>query len=413
MNSDTYRSETATGFATDDFVVNVDTQLPVTKLGSTYTAINDMWDTYDPVINEIVTTAPYNGQVMGFGNGMWDQNNTSNIVVIPNTISSKENLNDSDGANFYRNAQMYEGTLVYDLLAPTAATQNLDVITVFVDPLTHVVTDILPDPGTSSAAIWIDGERIEYRMKTAGVYPNTWELRLVMRGTAQTGITNHVAGSAIWIERDNIIPGTPDIDDWSAINTAGSYQAWNQSTTYYTGDIITYLGFNYSATTTIAPLGPTPNINPLWTLSGPGSNFTSVTSVPLGGLWYSQTPEAIFLKQAQGSTSHLPPPPITIFPVQLSNYGTPIIGGHVTPFPVQLKNSGIPVQPAALFPVMLTNYGTPIIGGPTTLFPVQNTNYGTPIIGGPTSVFPVMMTGYGTIIGGGPVTTFPVQITNG
>jgi hypothetical protein len=30
------------------------------------------------------------------------------------------------------------------------------------------------------------------------------------------------------------------------------------------------------------------------------NEFTSVTSVPLGGLWYAQTPEATFLKQEQG-----------------------------------------------------------------------------------------------------------------
>jgi hypothetical protein len=32
------------------------------------------------------------------------------------------------------------------------------------------------------------------------------------------------------------------------------------------------------------------------------NEFTSVSAVPLGGLWYAQTPEAIFLKLEQGTS---------------------------------------------------------------------------------------------------------------
>ena len=43
-----------------------------------------------------------------------------------------------------------------------------------------------------------------------------------------------------------------------------------------------------------------PPASPDMSTEGPTGEFTSIQSVPLGGLWYALTPEAEFLKQAQG-----------------------------------------------------------------------------------------------------------------
>jgi hypothetical protein len=259
LTSDKHNCETATGFATDDLVINIDTKLPVNFDGFTYSPISDMWDLDDPVIDGIITAV---GGPVGFGNSFWDQDTTSTIQLLENTISFKENTN-NEGTNFYRNAQEFEGELVFDLLSPTATTENLDVITVFVDPLTHpITTDILPDANNVAEAIWINGERIEYKMKTL-VAANTWELRLIRRGSQGTSAPSHLSGSSVWIEKNNIMPTNSNIDVWNAINQIAN------------------------------PLSESPPLS---------SQFTNVTSVPLGGLWYAQTQEAIFLKQSQGTS---------------------------------------------------------------------------------------------------------------
>ena len=251
MYGDTYRDETYKGTATDDLVVNIDTKLPV-NLNGVYSAISDMWDCHDPVIDNIVQGI--GGQPMGFGNGFWDQDTTTYIQVLDNTISSKENTNTDTGANFYRNADVYAGTLAIALSSPIAATENIDVITI------STIGDILPDPEDGHETIWINGERIQYRMKTQ-ISANTWELRLVQRGTMGTAPTSHNVLSKVWIERENEMPTASNSVMWNAVNS-------------------------------------NPNLS---TETPPASNeYTSVTSVPLGGLWYAQTTEAVFLKQEQG-----------------------------------------------------------------------------------------------------------------
>jgi hypothetical protein len=251
-NEDTYRRELANGTASDDLVMNIDTKLPVNLDGGVYSAISDMWDFYDPVIDNIVQGI--GGEPVGFGNGFWDQDTTTFIQVLDNTISSKENTNIDTGANFYRNADIYAGTLVIALPAPEAATENLDVITV------STVGDILPDPENGHETIWINGERIQYRLKTQ-ISANTWELRLVQRGTMGTAPTSHDVSSKVWIERENEMPSTSNDAVWNAVDS-----------------------------------------NPdLLTETPPSSGrYTSVVSTPLGGLWYAETTEAVFLKQEQG-----------------------------------------------------------------------------------------------------------------
>ena len=386
ITSDTYRNETANGIeSTDDLVVNVDTKLPVNSeigpytvdiimagvlyrivdLGDTdfmsigatsntagitftatapgtgtgtinivYSAINDMWDLNDPVIEQIIKDE---GGTVGFGNSFWDQDTTTYIQLLDNTISFKENTNINDGPNFYRNAEIYSGTLVLDLPELTAGTENLDVITVTAD------NDVFPDPDNTHGTIWINGERIQYRMKTL-IGINTWELRLIQRGTMGTSSPLHTALSTVWVERGNIMPIDSNIDVWNVISfntpymsgygidlwgnliwappitgvnmtTLIIYEDWIVSpvpvdplipdyskVAYQANTRVKYGGINYCANTLIYEFENqlSPPLNPLfWTvISLP--EYTSVSGVPLGGLWYAQTPEALFLKQAQG-----------------------------------------------------------------------------------------------------------------
>ena len=285
---DTPRSETANGInSNDDFVVNVDTKLPVNDfshfadpptdtipvfggLPNTYTPYvgwGDIWDVISgPVADALIAAG-------GSPDIPWDQpqnpgtNPTYPIVLLPNTISYKENLNITDGPNFYRNALIYSGILVYDLLSPIAGpTNNLDVITVFVDPATHPNgTDIFPNPeNNASEAVWINGERIEYRLKTL-ISINTWALSLLRRGTMGTAPDLHVATSIVWVEGGNIIPGNPNYDIWNAEELFELNQLWDEQD---------------------------------WDVSD--WDIDTIV-VPLGGLWYANTQEADFLKEAQGS----------------------------------------------------------------------------------------------------------------
>jgi hypothetical protein len=246
----------------------------------TYTAFGDVWDLYDPVIDGIIQALP-GGAPMGYGNSPWDQSELTVpgsyfMLMLPNTISSKENLT-AIGSDFYRNSEIDSGILLIDLPAPqsglTMYDYNIQVITVYVDPITHpITTDILPNPGLVPGVIWINGERIEYRNKEL-IAPDTWELKLVARGTMKTSATEHLAmipsladpmilvPNPVFIERNNIMPAGSNDDVWNVL---------------------------------ALPAIPDP------ATEGPVNEFTSVQNVPLGGLWYAQTPEAIFLKDEQG-----------------------------------------------------------------------------------------------------------------
>jgi len=246
-------SETANVFATDDLVVNVDTQLPVNQISGVYSAINDIWDFNDPVINNIIIEN--GGSDLGFDDGQWDQNDLSDVVLLPNTISWKQNTNIPTGSSYYRNSGETSGLLVNALSEPDAADYNLDVVTV------SAGADIFPAPSEGeSIGIWIDGERIEYRMKVF-VSTGVWALKLIRRGSAETSPANHAAGSTVFVEAGNILPVGADVDVWNS----GTVPAIPNPATMQSTDA-----------------------------------YTSVVSVPLGGLWYAQTPEALFLKAQQG-----------------------------------------------------------------------------------------------------------------
>ena len=159
---------------------------------------------------------------------------------------------------------MSSGQLVQDLPAPTAETENLDVAII------SAATDILPNPALGVGVFWVDGERIEYLSKIE-ISPGTWELGLLRRGTNGTAPTLHTAlvpevsnpmsfvPNRVWIERTNFMPVQSNETVWQATNTLPDL------------------------TTEELP-----------------DEYTSVTAVPLGGLWYSSTNQAVFLKDGQG-----------------------------------------------------------------------------------------------------------------
>jgi hypothetical protein len=255
LQFDSNRNELALGYAIDDFVVNVDTQLYVNNTDNSYTAFTDMWDFSDAIINDIIANIPGNTtpEVRGFDMGAWDQDTLDYSVVVPGipTISFKENLNANTGANFYRNTDANTGVLSIELPAPDAISENLDVIHV------TATAQVLPTPTyIHPGVIWINGERIEYLEKVANGYGN-WLLKLVRRGTMGTAPTLHPQSSIVRIENKNILLGAPNTAVWNAINTLPSI------------------------------------------LSGV-YEYSDVQSVPLGGLWYAQTPEAVFLKTELG-----------------------------------------------------------------------------------------------------------------
>jgi len=276
----TVRNEVAHGFSRDNLVVNVDTKLPVNDVSAevlgtepaTFVAPyapllgwGDSWDGFiDPAVEQIISDAGGTTLVP------WDVPFVP--VLFDNTISFKENTDRNISSHFYRNAQRTRGELLVDLPSPTADTEYLDIITVFVNPLTNPTTDILPTPDGNPGVIWIEGERIEYRMKVE-IAPNTWELKLVRRGTMGTSSTEHAAmipslddplvfvPNPVWVERSNHMP----VDSNNVV--------WNVLSLPSAPDVVT---------------------------EGPPGEFTSVENAAAGGLWYAQTPQSIFLKQAQG-----------------------------------------------------------------------------------------------------------------
>ena len=122
-------------------------------------------------------------------------------------------------------------------------------------------SDIFPTPTEGNAVIiWINGEKMSYRIKEL-VSPGVWNLGLILRGAGQTGIVGHPAGATVFIKVGNLMPVGSDTNVWNS-----------------------------------ATVPALPNTT---TMQGPDA-YTSILSVPLGGLWYAQTPEAIFLKSQQG-----------------------------------------------------------------------------------------------------------------
>jgi hypothetical protein len=273
-------SEIALGYPDDDTVANVDTQLPVNFIAGIYTGVVDAWDYYDAAIEAILETEnggppPGGGSWLGWDEGPWDQDSLVDVVLLPNTISYKENTNVTNGDNYYRNAAATQGVLVDELPGPTSATYNISAIVI------TATADILPNPVPNFVpAIWINGERIEYLKKTlTGTL--TWTLELVRRGTMGTSAVDHLPGSFVFVEQGNLMPANSPTDIWNAISLPGI--PINQDP----------LGWDAQNAQGEEPWddGPWDDISP---------TYTSISNVPLGGLWYATTPESEFLKAGPG-----------------------------------------------------------------------------------------------------------------
>jgi len=248
---DSYKNELAVGIPYEDFVVNVDTLLPVNNVSGVlypYAPWGDTVSDVDPIVAAIIVNAG--------GVGTFIPGQPQNLQYLSSSVSYKQNVR-VDSINIYRNAEAYKGELIVDLPAPAIETEHNDVITVYVSPLTHLITDILPNPGVNPGVIWIGGERIEYSQKSS-VALNTWELRLVRRGTQGTAPTAHDAmipslanplvlvPNPVWVEASNSMPAGSEEVIWNAADG---------------------------------------NVDP---------------ATVVGGIWYANTAQSQFLKEGQG-----------------------------------------------------------------------------------------------------------------
>lgn len=255
----TPNDETAPVVINPDLVINVDTRLPVdisTGTISPYVAgWGSNWDGIPDPLAQILVDQGGNAIVM------WDH--TPTVEILPLAISFKENTNSDIGQVFYRNSEDKSATLVDELLAPTADTYNTQSFVLFVDPATHPInTDILHNPTITPGIVWIRGERIEYRGKEL-IADNTWKLTQLLRGSDGTGITEHAAGSVAFVETQSQLDTVATTDVW---NSADYPARADLSTAYETG------------------------------------KYTDIQTVPSGGIWYADTPEAVFLIDSPGTS---------------------------------------------------------------------------------------------------------------
>ena len=247
------RTEIAYGIPTDDFVINVDTQLPVNIVSNIPYPIAP-WGTtasgVDPLVASHIVAA---GGVAVLNPIIGTQG------VLPVTISFKQNLGITHNL-LLRNAGSLSGVLLNNIdvpgWLPPATPYVIDV---------SATSDIFPSPTSHAPGIvWINGERIEYRNKEL-IGINTWQLSSLRRGSQSTTLVSHSASSTVWIEINNNIP-----DATGGLIGANS-DVWNAT-------------------------NPAPD---------PGSSvpggYTSILGASAGGLWYADTSESQFLKERTGS----------------------------------------------------------------------------------------------------------------
>lgn len=273
LKFDSYRNEIAVGTPEDGFVVNVDTRLPANKLDgelTPYVTWGEQWDTVSDSLAETLNTHNITTTIP------WDI--PLSVVITDATISYKENTSTSVAHEFYRNSASTQGVITNTLLAPTSVTDNLQSINVYVSSN----TDILPTPTTDSpGVIWINGERIEYETKIKRS-SNTWTLKTIRRGTHGTAPNTHAPSSKVWVEKYNDIPIDSGMSNQIACYDVNC-QPWN----------VVQCGPDYR---TVVGYG-----NNLWdTFNWDIIVYTDINSTWSGGLWYSNTAEAEFLRAAPG-----------------------------------------------------------------------------------------------------------------
>ena len=266
------RTEIAYGIGRDNFVVNVDTKLPVNNVGSIlypYAPWGSSTTGVDPIIASLIVAAggsPTYNPVVG------------TLEYLPGAvISYKENLGIGH-SDYYRNNEACSGTLVLALPEPTQYSENVDSITV------TSTSDIFPAPsGSVHPAVWINGERITYGLKTV-INATTWELSQLHRGTNGTAPDAHIVSSLVWSESYNALiffpaptpydVGPYDMTEWDSDGSSPSnpgIRVWNA----------------------------TDEVPDVSTQVGP-SKYTSIQAVSQGGLWYAATLQSQFLKEGQG-----------------------------------------------------------------------------------------------------------------
>ena len=268
----------------DDFVINVDTLLPVNMVsgvpypyapwGSTETGV-------DPIVGGIITD---------FGGvAVYNPATPVTLDYLPVTISFKQNIGIA-GNDFYRNGQAQSGILEADLPVSVANTHTSDIVSV------SATSDVFP----ASGAVWINGERIEYLQKIS-TGPLQWNLLQVTRGTRGTSAAPHtttipsladpliMVDNPVWIESDSFPTDANDIA-WAALTDGAQGQwdiqewdmeLWDDSSDTFVEGWDEEL-WDYGV---------------LWDTT----SFSNVAGVSAGGIWYANTDVAQYLKLSPGT----------------------------------------------------------------------------------------------------------------
>jgi hypothetical protein len=234
----TYRNEIAIGTARDNLVINVDTQLYFNGIGGIASPINQSWDLNFELYQVGVNTLNGNPTDQPIG---WDSmtpwdQGEINTVIPYNQYISYKENIGTEPAEYFRNNLTFSGTLQTNIINSTTSF-TVNSNNIYQPPRRNF-------PGT----IWIDGEEIAYGQVTE-ISPTVWQFDRLERGYNNTTPTDHNINDLVLSTfEQQIVAGYPD-----------------------------------------------PNTD-IW------NSATVVENSPpaVGGLWYAQTPEAIFLTQGQG-----------------------------------------------------------------------------------------------------------------
>lgn len=232
-----YRNEIVSGTAKDNLVVIADTQLYVNNISGVYTPINQTWDAdVNDDMGEIINAINHTPGQL-IG---WDSHTTwdQDVIINPTPLDA-----------FISHRENTSETNVQFMRNNESASGVLvdDISSISESFVVEVSSgiDIFPAPTPASPAVlWIAGERIRYLEKVQ-LTSTTWEFTKLIRGTDGTIPTGHLIGDLVFVEKDQRI-----LD--------ANYQIWN------------------------------------------AVNNEPFAPVALGGLWYAQTTEAVFLRKGQG-----------------------------------------------------------------------------------------------------------------
>lgn len=239
-----YRSEYAFGYPIDNNLIVVDTKMPIALVDGEYVPLigwGSHWSSIDPdsTLSKIIREK--NG--LDYPYDILDENDPTNIkwdysyesreheiVLLDETASFMQSTVSGELDQYYRISEVTTGELVTDIPALGRENEldpydvnnlNLQAIQVYAE------SDILPEPGLTPGAVWIQGERIEYREKVY-IGDNIWELRLVRRGTRKTSEGKHYSETtsklgqgtvptAVFVEEGNRLPESTSKTSWNSV----------------------------------------------------------------------------------------------------------------------------------------------------------------------------------------------------